>query len=164
MDDLTERITSLDDRLALEAAKNLKLGLASELHKRAEMVASDEAAIESLREIDVDGSAAQLRDLLVEESDQAELAQISRLTLLAAAEHPELRKYVEGAVEGAQAGVRIIDPISLLAVGVTVYMIGRLLPRISVEKKGRDLKVDIKPVEDPLRGLSDLVKAIPFRA
>jgi hypothetical protein len=164
MDELTDSIMSLDDRLALEAAKNLKLGLASELRKREETVASDEVAIESLREMDVDGSAAQLRDLLVKESNQAELAQIARLTLLAAAEYPELRKYVEGAVEGAHAGVRMIDPISLLAVGVTVYMIGRLLPRISVEKKGRDLKVDIKPVEDPLKGLSELVKAIPFGA
>jgi hypothetical protein len=161
-DELTQKILALDDDLVAEACKNLKVGVASELRKQsggAERI-SDDAAIASLRTMPLEGAAKEARDAILNEVDPATAIRFGRLMLLSAAQDDQLRPYVEGALEGAEAGVRAVDPISILSIGVAVYMVGRLLPNISF-KKG-DVVLDVKPVENPLQGLSDLVKAIPL--
>lgn len=160
MDELIEKITKLEDELVLEACKNFRLGLARKLRKQfpnSDKV-SDDSAVDSLRALPLEGTAGEVRDLLLNAEARKEIVELGRLTLIMAAQDTSLRKYVEGAVEGAEIGVRTVDPISILAVGVTIYMLGRLIPNITV-KKG-ETNVEIKPLKDPLQGLTGLIKAI----
>ena len=162
MDQLTQKILALDDYLVIEACKNFKLGAASELRKRSGSGEglSDDEALATLRAMPVEGSAKEARDALLNEDDRASAVQLGRLLLLSAAQDEQLRTYVEGALEGAEAGVRAIDPVSILTIGVAVFLVGRLLPNISI--KSGDVAIEVKPLETPLRGLSDLVKTIPL--
>jgi hypothetical protein len=159
---LAERILALPDDAVVEACKNLKLGLRAELRRRTGSAATPEdAEVRAVLEaLDVDDAAGAARARLLDPTPSAEHVQLGRALLLAVAQEPSLATYAEGAVDGADAGVRAIDPISILSIAGAVYLVGRLMPQISV-KRG-DTTIDIKPMEDPLKGLSDLVKAIPI--
>ena len=162
MSELTERILGLSDEAVVEACKNLKLGLRSELQRRTgETVKLGDADVrQALEALDLDGTAGATRERLLDTTPAAEHAQFGRALLLAVAQEPTLAHYVEGAIDGADAGVRAIDPISILSTAAAVYLVGRLMPQISI-KRG-DSTIEIKPLEDPLKGLSDLVRAIPL--
>jgi hypothetical protein len=163
MEPRMQEILTLDDSLVIEACKNFKLGVASELRKRSSGTERipDDAALALLRALPLEGAAKETRDALLNESDRTGVVQFGRLLLLAAAQDECLRPYVDGALEGAKAGVRAIDPVSILAIGVAIFLVGRLLPNISF--KMGDVTLDIKPVINPLQGLSELVKAIPLK-
>ena len=162
MNGLTERIMELSDEAVVEACKNLKLGLRSELQRRTgETVKVADADVrEALDALDLDGAAGAARERLLDATPAAEHAQFGRALLLAVAQEPTLAHYAEGAIEGAAAGVRAIDPISILSIAAAIYLVGRLMPHISI-KRG-DSTIDITPLEDPLKGVSDLVRAIPL--
>jgi hypothetical protein len=158
---LADRILALPDDAVVEACKNLKLGLRAELRRRTGNAATPEDAEVrgTLEALDVDAAADAARARLLDPTPSAEHAQLGRALLLAVAQEPTLATYAEGAVDGADAGVRAIDPISILSIAAAVYLVGRLMPQISI-KRG-DTTIDITPLEDPLKGVSDLVKAIP---
>ena len=162
MSELTERISTLSDEAVVEACKNLKLGLRSELQKRAggPVPLSDADVRAALEALSVEEAGAAARTQLLDPAARSENAHVGRALLLAVAEDPSLRRYAEGALEGVDAGVRAIDPVSVLSIAAAVYLVGRLLPNITVTAPGKTL--EIKPVDDPLNGLSDLVKAIPI--
>jgi hypothetical protein len=162
MNGLTERIMELSDEAIVEACKNLKLGLRSELQRRTgETVKVADADVrEALAALDLDGTAGAARERLLDATPAPEHVQFGRALLLAVAQEPTLAHYAEGAIEGAAAGVRAIDPISILSIAAAIYLVGRLMPHISI-KRG-DSTIDITPLEDPLKGVSDLVRAIPL--
>jgi len=159
---LIEKIAALDGNLVVEACKNFKVGLASELRKRSggQERLTDNAAIESLRSLELDGAASNARDAIVGGGAPGMTVELGRLVLLAAVEDEQLRPYVEGAVDGAQTGVRA-DPVSILAIGVAIYLVGRLMPAISIKRNAQGTDVTITPLSNPIEGLSELVKAIP---
>jgi hypothetical protein len=161
MGGLTERIMMLSDEAVVEACKNLKLGLRAELQRRTgeDVKLGDADVRQALEALDLDGTAEAARERLLDTTPAKEHTQFGRALLLAVAQEPALAHYVEGAIEGADAGVRAIDPISILSIAAAVYLVGRLMPQISI-KRG-DSTVDIKPLEDPLKGLADLVRAVP---
>lgn len=162
MGTLADRIMGLSDAAAVEACKNLKLGLRSELQRRSgETVAMGDADVRTaLEALKLDGVAGATRERLLDASPSPEHAQFARALLIAVAQEPALAQYAEGAIDGADAGVRAIDPISVLSIAAAAYLIGRLIPQVSIKRS--DLTVDIKPLEDPLKGLSDLIRAIPL--
>jgi hypothetical protein len=162
MSDLAERIMGLSDEAVVEACKNLKLGLRSELRRRTtDGTMPDDAEVRQVfQSLNLDDTAGAARAQLLDPTPSKAHAQLGRALLLAISQEPTLARYAEGAVEGADAGVRAIDPISILSIATAVYLVGRLTPQISF-KRG-DTTVDIKPLEDPLKGLTDLVKAIPL--
>jgi hypothetical protein len=160
MTGLAERIMALSDDAVVEACKNLKLGLRAEMHRRTGSRPDEAEARGVLEALDVDGTADAARSRLLDPTPSAEHVRLGRALLLAVAQEPTLAHYAEGAVEGADAGVRAIDPVSILSIAAAVYLVGRLMPQISF-KRG-DTTVDIKPLEDPLKGVTDLVRAIPL--
>jgi hypothetical protein len=164
MTGLNERITSLSDDAVIEACKNLKLGLKSELQKRtgAAVALSDADVRQALEALEVGDEGRDARAHLLDSTAREENARIGRALLLAVADDPALARYAEGAVEGADAGVRAIDPVSVLSIAAAVYLVGRLMPAITITQK--DKTIEIKPLDDPLKGLSELVKALPFFA
>jgi hypothetical protein len=162
MSTLADRIMGLSDAAAVEACKNLKLGLRSELQRRSgkTVATSDVDVRTALEALDLDGAASATRQRLLDVSPSSGHAEFARALLITVAQEPTLVHYAEGAVDGAEAGVRAIDPISVLSIAAAVYLVGRLMPEISVKRS--DLTVKIKPVGDPLKGLSDLIRAIPL--
>jgi hypothetical protein len=160
---LIEKIMALDDNLVVEACKNFKVGLASELRKRSggQERLTDDAAIASLRALELEGAAGSVRDAVIGDADPAAAVQLGRLVLVAAVENEQLRPYVEGALEGAQVGVRA-DPVTILSIGVAIFLVGRLMPSISIKRSEQGTEVAVTPLAKPLEGLSDLVKAIPW--
>jgi hypothetical protein len=162
MSTLADRIMGLSDAAAVEACKNLKLGLRSELQRRSgKTVAIGEADVRTaLEALDLEGEAGATRERLLDVSPSLEHAQFARALLIAVAQEPTLVQYAEGAIDGAEAGVRAIDPISVLSIAAAVYLVGRLMPQISIKRS--DLTVDIKPLDSPLKGVSQLIRAIPL--
>jgi hypothetical protein len=162
MDVLSERILALSDEAVIEACKNLKLGLRAELQKRsgAAVSLSDDEVRQALASLDLDATVGATRDQLLDTTARQENARVGRALLLAVAQEPSLAHYAEGALDGAEAGVRAVDPVSILSIAAAVYLVGRLMPHISIKRN--DTTIDIKPLEDPLKGLTDLVKAIPL--
>ena len=162
MSDLADRIVALSDEAVIDACKNLKLGLRGELQRRigGTVPLGDADVRQALEALELDGTASDARAQLLDTTRIGDQAQFGRALLLAVAQEPTLAHYAEGAVEGADAGVRAIDPVSILSIAAAVYLIGRLMPEISI-KRG-DSTVKIKPLEDPLKGLSDLVRQVPL--
>jgi hypothetical protein len=161
MSELTDRIAALSDEAVIDACKNLKLGLRGELQRRigSTIGLGDADVRHALEALDLDGTAKAARAKLLD-TRIGDQVQFGRALLVAVAQEPALAHYAEGAVEGADAGVRAIDPVSILSIAAAVYLVGRLMPEISI-KRG-DSTVKIKPMEDPLKGLSDLVRQIPL--
>ncbi len=169
MDALADRIMALEGDLLLEACKNLRLGLLYELKKKSDP--KDEVSddrLDALRFLDLEGDASETRTVLLNEEDPEQAIELGRMTLLVAAEEETLQPYVQGAVEGAEMGVRALDPISILTISAAIYMVGRLLPEIEYEKETTDaqgrlqkIRIKIKPLKDPLAGLAAVIKAIP---
>ena len=165
MNHLTDRIMALSDDAAVEACKNLKLGLRGELQRRTSQAVSvtDADVRQSLESLELEGTASTARERLLDAVPTPEHAQFARALLMAVAQEPTLAHFAEGAIDGADAGVRAIDPISIMSIAAAVYLVGRLMPQISI-KRGEQT-IDIKPLEDPLKGLVDIVRAIPvFRS
>jgi hypothetical protein len=160
MNGVAERIMALPDEAVVEACKNLKLGLRAELQQRTGSGPDEAEARAALEALALDETAGAARDRLLDSTPSADHVQLGRALLLAVAQEPTLAHYAEGAVDGADAGVRAIDPVSILSVAAAVYLVGRLMPNISI-KRG-DTTIDIKPLEDPLKGLAELVRAIPL--
>jgi hypothetical protein len=169
MDTLTDRIMTLEGDLVLDACKNLRLGLRHQLKQQGDTSqALSDAESDALGSPDLQGDASDARTVLLDEADPQHAIELGRLTLLVAAEQESLRPYVEGAVVGAETGVRAVDPISILTIGAAIYMVGRLLPEIEYVKEssgaqGKTWKtsIKIKPLKDPLAGLAAVIKAIP---
>ena len=169
MDELADRIMALEGDLVLEACKNLRLGLLYELKKQTdptEEVSDDR--MDARRFLDLQGEASETRAVLLNEEDPEHAIELGRMALLVAAEEEALQPYVQGAVEGAEMGVRALDPISILTISAAIYMVGRLLPEIDYEKETTDAegrpqktRIKIKPLKDPLAGLAAVIKAIP---
>lgn len=166
---LADRITRLDGQQVLEACKNFRLGLAHEARQRSGEERSDPGRdVESIRSLDLEGDASSLRAALLDETKPDQAVELGRLTLLVAAEHDDLKSYVEGAVDGVEMGVRAVDPISILTIAAAIYMIGRLLPSIEIKREpigaegqARISEIKITPIKDPLAGLADVIKAVP---
>ncbi len=169
MDGLANRITALEGNQVLEACKNLRLGLLYELKKKSDPNDEDsDDRLDALRFLDLQGEASETRAVLLNEEDPEHVIELGRMALLVAAEEKALQPYVEGAVEGAEMGVRALDPISILTISAAIYMVGRLLPEIDYEKETTDAqgqpqktRIKIKPLKDPLAGLAAVIKAIP---
>ena len=169
MDGLANRIMALEENQVLEACKNLRLGLLYELKKKSDP--NDEESdnrLDALRFLELQGEASETRAVLLNEEDPEHAIELGRMALLVATEEKALQPYVEGAVEGAEMGVRALDPISILTISAAIYMVGRLLPEIDYEKETIDAqgqpqktRIKIKPLKDPLAGLAAVIKAIP---
>ena len=101
--------------------------------------------MDALRFLDLEGDASETRTVLLNEEDPEQAIELGRMTLLVAAEEETLQPYVQGAVEGAEMGVRALDPISILTISAAIYMVGRLLPEIEYEKETTDAQTFIRP-------------------
>jgi hypothetical protein len=166
MDQLVDRILNLEPDLVPEACKNLRLGLVHEARKQGGDAGPD--PIDTLRGLELEGDAERLRTILLDEAERDDAIQIGRLALIMAARDERLRPYVSGALDGAEMGVRVVDPVSILAIGTAIYMVGRLLPKIDISRETVDAdgqvertRIKIKPLADPLAGLASLLQSIP---
>ena len=161
MPTLAERIDALPDDAIVEACKNLKLGLQRELRQRGDQggILSNADVRQAFEALPVDAAAAEARSQLLDPGARDTNSYVGRALLHTLAGVPEFTAYVEGAVQGAETGVRAIDPVSVLSIAAAVYLVGRLMPHITITRPKQT--IEIKPLDDPLKGLSDLVKAIP---
>jgi hypothetical protein len=157
VDELTEKIRSLNVAQTGDAVRNLRLSLQFKWEKS---VDNDEAKA-AFRDIEQDEATAELLDAIkTEHEDPENMQRWGQALLLFFAAYPDLNVYVDEAVDDALATtVKDFGLTSLIVVGIVLVLLKYRPSNIDVDKK----KVKIKWKENDVNIISDLAKAfLPF--
>ncbi|HEX2915806.1 MAG TPA: hypothetical protein VH186_33905 [Chloroflexia bacterium] len=154
LEQLQEKIRQLSPSLVADSLKNLEITLEYDLKKELE----PEEALQELAKIRAEGSAEELRQTIVKESvDRATIERWGKSTLLYLSMDPELRPKVQEAIEDAeQGGLKVIDPVSLIILGVVLVLLKWRPRKIQVDKDGWH----IEWVDNDTKAVSDLASLV----
>jgi hypothetical protein len=152
MDKLTEAIARLNESEVAEAVKNLRLAL--QYHWQHEV--DDQEVKDALLALTPTGNAQPLRDAIVsEEKSTASMDRWGKTLLMFMAGDPELRPYVEQAVDDAlNSAIKDFGLTSLIVIGAVLVLL-KWRPK-SFKKTDKGINVEWE--DNDVSAVSDLAK------
>ena len=138
MDDLAQKISTLNGPQVAEAVKNLRLAL--QFHWQHQV--DDEEVRQALQAVPAEGDAEALRNQIVsDEQSVGEMERWGKSLLLYAAADPDLQPFVGEAVDDAlQSSVKDFGIASLIVLGAVLVLLKWRPKKFEHSKKGTKIE------------------------